>query len=126
MQKYLEKKSQQKQKKLDETSPMGSEKSSKSSMRKTPGKPPKSKQKVLRADITARLGMSADDFKKIPNIDPFVNKMIMNEIIPKDVKKTTRQADETFGRLLNVAREQKNVDYEDGVYFVMPKDPRGI
>ena len=81
---------------------------------------------MLRADITARLGLSADDFKKIPNVDPFVNKMIMNEIIPTEVKKITHQADETFGRLLNVARATKNVDYEDGVYFVMPKDPRGI
>jgi aromatic ring hydroxylase len=52
--------------------------------------------------------------------------MIMNEIIPIEVKKTTKQADEVFGRLLNVARATKNVDYEDGVYFVMPKDPRGI
>lgn len=49
----------------------------------------------------------------------------MNEIIPTDIKKTTKMADETFGRLLNIARIQKNVDYEEGAYFVMPKDPRG-
>jgi len=30
--------------------------------------------------------------------------MIMNEIIPTDLKKTTKMADETFGRLLNIAR----------------------
>lgn len=52
--------------------------------------------------------------------------MIMNEILPKEVKKLTKQADETFGAQLNVARAAKKVDYEDGVYFVMPKDPRGI
>ena len=84
------------------------------------------KDKQLRADIISRLGLSSEEFKKIPNIDPFVNKMIMNEIIPSEVKKTTKKADETFGKLLNVARSTKNVDYEDGVYFVQPKDPRGI
>lgn len=44
--------------------------------------------------------------------------MIMNEIIPVEVKSTTKKADKTFGKLLNVARSTKNVDYEDGVYFV--------
>lgn len=131
MQKYLDGKSQQKQKLLEEPSPRNSEsKSSKSSRRKTPGKPPlnmpRGKDKQLRADIISRLGLSSEEFKKIPNIDPFVNKMIMNEIIPSEVKKTTKKADETFGKLLNVARSTKNVDYEDGVYFVQPKDPRGI
>lgn len=59
-------------------------------------------------------------------MDPFINKMLMNDVIPKEVKEITKQADHTFSQQLNVARATRNVDYEDGVYFVMPKDPRGI
>jgi hypothetical protein len=74
MQKYIDKKSKQKQKLLEESSPRMSEKSSKSSMRKTPGKPPLNlsrgkDKKELRADIISRMGLTSEDFKKIPNID---------------------------------------------------------
>jgi hypothetical protein len=36
----------------------------------------------MRADIVTRLGITEQEYNKIPNKDPFVNKMIMNQVIP--------------------------------------------
>ena len=79
----------------------------------------------LRADIVSRLGITEMAYNQIPNKDPFVNKMLMNEIIPVEVKDITKKADDAFSQLLNAARTVKPYDYEDGVYFAMPQDPRG-
>ena len=51
--------------------------------------------------------------------------MLMNEIIPIEIKTITKKADDAFGNLLNVAKTTKEYDFGDGVYYAMPKDPRG-
>jgi hypothetical protein len=78
---------------------MYSEGKSSKSPSKTSGKPPiqGKKQRVLRADIISRLGIASQQYKKIPHMDPFINKMLMNDVIPKEVQAITKLADHTFG-----------------------------
>ena len=46
-------------------------------------KPPVTRApKPPRADIVTRLRMPEKEYNKIPNKDPYVNKMLMNQIIP--------------------------------------------
>lgn len=75
-------------------------------MAKTPGKPPKatkSKAKaIMRADIVSRLKVSDAEFGVIQNKEPFINKMLMNEIIPKEINKLTRMSDNACSELLNI------------------------
>ncbi len=56
----------------------------------------------MRADIVSRLKVSDAEFGVIPNKDPFINKMLMNEIIPKEINKLTRMSDNACSELLNI------------------------
>ncbi len=49
----------------------------------------------------------------------------MNNIQPDEVKEETKKADKAFEDLLHARRYAKKADFEDGVYFSMPADPRG-
>jgi hypothetical protein len=75
-------------------------------MAKTPDKlqkATKSKAKaILRAEIVSRFKVSDAEFGVIPNKNSFINKMLTNEIIPKDKEKLTRMADNTCSELLNI------------------------
>ena len=75
-------------------------------MAKTPGKLQKateSKAKaILRADIVSILKVSDAEFGVIPNKNPFINKMLTNEIIPKEKEKLTRMANNACSELLNI------------------------
>ena len=69
--------------------------------------------------------MSKSEYDKIPKPDPFINKKILNEIIPKELAKLTQLDDQAFSKLLNIQLEAKAYDYEQGIYEALPKDPRG-
>jgi hypothetical protein len=61
--------------------------------------------------------MSDSEYNSIPNKDPFVNKMLMNEVIPVEIQKLTKHTDDAFANLLNVARTVKEHDFKDGLYY---------
>lgn len=50
--------------------------------------------------------------------------MLMNEVIPVEIRKMTNQCDKAFTDMINVSKGRM-IDYGDGVYFGMPNDPRG-
>jgi hypothetical protein len=74
--------------------------------KKTPGKPPKGGSKKvkppLRADIVTRLNITDAEYAMIPVKEPFINKMLMNEIIPTEIERITRMADDACSNLLNI------------------------
>ena len=72
-----------------------------------------------------RLRIPEKEYNKIPNKDPYVNKMLMNQIIPHKLQTATKRADDAMADLLNVAYKTKVYDFEDGIYYAMPNDPRG-
>lgn len=92
-----------------------------------PSKKKKKAKKILKADIPTRLGLDEITYQKVPNKDPFINKLITNEVIPQNLKKAARKHQIALTNLLNVDRTSaKPVEYGDALYFGMPEDPRGF
>ena len=77
-------------------------------------------------NIQTRLGVSDKLYNGIKQKEPFVSKMLMNQVIPKSIKNATHKADAAFDELLNLQGSVPAYDFEDGVYFAMPQDPRGV
>ena len=54
------------------------------------------KEMEPRADIPSRIGMSTEDFLKVPHRDPFVNKHILNDLKPVQLRVAMDRNNESF------------------------------
>jgi hypothetical protein len=78
-----------------------------------------------RADLPFRLGVPSQTYDKIPNKEPFVNKAILNSLVPKFLQHDTMLDNQGFLNMMRSLDSKTRVNYEDGVYFGMPNDPKG-
>lgn len=58
-----------------------------------------------RADIPYRVGMNPRDFAKVPHKDPFVNKFILNDLMPVRIKSAIIDNNSCFSQLYNLNKE---------------------
>jgi hypothetical protein len=67
-------------------------------------KPPLYKKHPTKWEITiqARLGVDDKLFNGIKEKEPFINKMLMNQVIPAELKNATHYADKATETLLNL------------------------
>lgn len=66
-------------------------------------------------------------FKSVPKhvLNNVVEFKVMQEAIPKKIKKGIAVADKTFGEYLQVNKGTKPYDFGAGYYFTEPKESRG-
>ena len=59
------------------------------------------------------------------NPEKFVKTALINDTAPQTIKSTIYKADQAFSDLLKTNKVCTLHDFEDGVYFSIPKDARG-
>ena len=72
-----------------------------------------------------RIGYSEEMLQRVPQKDPIIIKTIMNDLVPKKLKKLNDIDNKCFSDLFNSQKWVEPYDFGAGVYEGMPEDPRG-
>ena len=78
-----------------------------------------------RADIVYRFNLEKANYDAMVNPKKFIKTALINDTAPANIKTTINKADKAFSDLLKTNKVCTLHDFEDGVYFSIPKDARG-